>query len=30
MSDVKENSNLELNDGARIAVLGGGPAGFQL
>ncbi len=27
MSDLKENSNLELNDGARIAVIGGGPAG---
>ena len=24
---MKENSNLELNDGAKIAVLGGGPAG---
>jgi flavin-dependent dehydrogenase len=24
---LKENSTLELNDGARIAVLGGGPAG---
>ena len=27
MSDLKENSNLDLNDGAKIAVLGGGPAG---
>jgi hypothetical protein len=24
---LKETSNLELNDGAKIAVLGGGPAG---
>ncbi len=27
MSNLKGNSNLELNAGARIAVLGGGPAG---
>jgi flavin-dependent dehydrogenase len=27
MSNPQENSNLELNDGAKIAVLGGGPAG---
>ncbi len=27
MNKLKKNSNLELKDGARIAVLGGGPAG---
>ncbi len=27
MNKLKGNSNLELKDGAKIAVLGGGPAG---